>query len=107
MSTHYKHNDIIPVPVIVGRLRELAKAVTAGRESVAREFTMRIPAERDHDADLVLSEAATMLEQLAQVQVVDNAGVCRFLACLRESVTRDGYVLSYAAVADGLGGPAP
>jgi len=36
----------------------------------------------------------------ASVQV-DNAGVCRFLACLCESVTRDGYVLSYAAVADG------
>ena len=62
MSTHYKHNDEIPVTIIIARLRELATAVTKGREHVAREFVMRIPAERDHDADLVLSYAASLLE---------------------------------------------
>ncbi len=68
MSTKYTHGDIIPIPVIVARLRELAKAVTEGPESVAREFVMRIPAERDHDADLVLRYAADMLDQLNEVE---------------------------------------
>ena len=68
MSRNYQHGDGIPVAVIVARLRELSKAVTEGRESVAREFTMRIPAELDRDADLVLSQAAKMLERMCGVE---------------------------------------
>jgi hypothetical protein len=49
---------------LVGRLRELAHAVTQGREAVAREFTMRVPAEPERDADLVLSTAADEIERL-------------------------------------------
>jgi len=44
------------------RLRELSDAVTQGCEAVAREFTMRVPAEPDRDADLVLSRAADALD---------------------------------------------
>jgi len=66
MSPHYKHNEILPLPVIVAILHELDKAEAAGRESVAREFDMRIPEEPDHDADLGLFAAAKMLEQLDQ-----------------------------------------
>ena len=46
------------------RLRELALAVTHGREAVAREFTMRVPAEPQRDADLVLMSAADELDRL-------------------------------------------
>ena len=37
--------------ILIERLRELGKAVTKGRAAVLREFTMRIPAEPDRDAD--------------------------------------------------------
>jgi hypothetical protein len=60
---------------IVTRLRELSDAVTKGPETVAREFTMRVPAEPDRDADLVLSHAAAELERMRRVAwgVVHNA----------------------------------
>lgn len=51
-----------PVERIVGRLRELAHAVTQGPDAVRRETTMRVPAEPERDADLVLSAAADALE---------------------------------------------
>lgn len=46
------------------RLRALAKVAAGDRETLLSEFTMRIPAERDRDADLVLSWAADEIEQL-------------------------------------------
>lgn len=66
MSNKYKHADEIPTEVIVSRLKELAKAVTKGPDEVRREFTMRVPAERDRDADLVLMEAAQQLEKVTE-----------------------------------------
>lgn len=44
--------------IIAARLDELALAVANGDRS---EFTMRVPAQPDRDADLVLSEAARLL----------------------------------------------
>lgn len=44
--------------IIADRLDQLALAVANGDRS---EFTMRVPAEPDRDADLVLSEAARLL----------------------------------------------
>ena len=64
MSTKYKIDDEIPSEVICQRLRELSKAITDGKVAISREFTMRIPAECDRDADIVLSKAATLIEQL-------------------------------------------
>lgn len=58
MSTRYRAEDFIPDAIIADRLDELAGAVADQRLD---EFTMRIPAELDHDADLVLSEAARRL----------------------------------------------
>lgn len=49
---------------IVNRLRELADAVTRGRDAVASEFTMSVPARPERDADLVLSAAADEIERL-------------------------------------------
>lgn len=65
MSQKYKQSKDVPNEVIIERLRELAKAVTK-RDSLEREFTMRVPAELDRDADLVLSEAAKRLEAFSE-----------------------------------------
>ncbi len=51
---------------IAKRLRELGKAVTEGREGLLREFTMRVPAEPDRDADLILYAAADLIEKLGK-----------------------------------------
>lgn len=51
------------VAEVVERIRELVHAITQGRESLMREFTMRVPAEPKRDADLVLSAAAHLLER--------------------------------------------
>ncbi len=64
MSHQYKDGDHIPTEVLAARPDELSHAVTDGKEAVSREFTMRIPAERDRDADLVLHEAAKRLREL-------------------------------------------
>lgn len=53
-----------PSEVLCKRLNELAAAVAAGPVTVAREFTMRIPAQPDRDADIVLSEAAKRIREL-------------------------------------------
>ncbi len=64
MSTKYKKADEVPTETICARLDELANAVTKGRIATEGEFSMRVPAELDRDADLVLSEAAKRLRSL-------------------------------------------
>lgn len=64
MSNNYKHGDRVPSEVLCARLDELADAVTQGAAGVNREFTMRVPAELDRDADLVLSGAARRIREL-------------------------------------------
>lgn len=51
---------------LTDRLRELSDAVTRGPEVRDREFTMRVPAEPDRDADLVLSTAADEIDRLRE-----------------------------------------
>jgi len=64
MSNKYKQGDRVPTSVLANRLNSLATAVTRGRESINREFCMRVPAELDHCPDLVLSQAADRLLSL-------------------------------------------
>ena len=64
MSTKYKNSKDVPMEVLLERLDELADAVTGGKVSRDREFTMRIPAECDRDADLVISEAMNRIKAL-------------------------------------------
>src|SRR5690554_881858 len=64
MSTKYRNSSDVPLDTIITRLRELADAVTGGSKSQEREFTMRIPAECDRDADLVIDEAAGRLSNM-------------------------------------------
>ena len=66
MSRQYKYGDRVPTDVLVKRLDELAMAVTKGQKGMD-EFYMRIPAELDHDADLVMSECAMRLEKYEKV----------------------------------------
>lgn len=67
MSTKYRNSRDVPLDIIITRLNELSDAITGGRESQGREFTMRIPAECDRDADLVIGEAAARLAKLGRV----------------------------------------
>lgn len=64
MSTKYKNSKDVPMEVLLERLDELADAVTGGKVSRDREFTMRIPAECDRDADLVISQAVIIIREL-------------------------------------------
>ena len=65
MSTEYGAQDRVPTEILISRLEELSRAVTEGKDAVSREFTMRIPAEMDRDADLVLHAAACRLREYA------------------------------------------
>lgn len=58
MSNKYLTSADVPDSILIARLHELSDAITKGRDSINREFTMRVPAEVDRDADLVLAEAA-------------------------------------------------
>ena len=59
MSTKYEDPKLVPTSVLIERLKELADAIAKGNRD---ELTMRIPAEVDRDADIVLAEAAKRLE---------------------------------------------
>lgn len=61
MSTKYKHGDHVPNDVLAGRLKELSSALWSDKDVRDREFTKRIPAELDRDADLVMNQAAERL----------------------------------------------
>lgn len=63
----------------IARLRELVSVITTPREDrdfvVMGELTMRIPAEPDRDADLVLSWAADEIERL-KARATAGVGGC-------------------------------
>ena len=60
MTTKYQRAEDVPTSVIYERLKELSRAVVKRQ---MHEFTMRVPAELDRDADVVLHEAAKRLEE--------------------------------------------
>jgi len=59
MSTSYKRSEDVPTAILAARLKDLAEVCTRG--GLPSEFSMRVPAELDRDADLVMSEAARRL----------------------------------------------
>lgn len=63
MSTKYKSSKDVPTETICLRLEELSNAIANGKKTFDYEFTMRVPAELDRDADLVLREAARRLKR--------------------------------------------
>ncbi len=62
MSRQYESPSEVPYSVLIARLMELSRCVSDGKAD--GELTMRIPAEADRDADLVLYEAARRLDAL-------------------------------------------
>ena len=64
MSRNYKKSEDVPNHVLAERLAELAGVITRPGPLDVHEFKMRIPAEVDHDADLVMAEAARRLKKL-------------------------------------------
>lgn len=64
MSTLYQSSKDVPTEVLSARLNQLSDVVSSNRERIDAEFTMRIPAEADRDADLVMSESAVRLVAL-------------------------------------------
>lgn len=75
MSRQYKHSSDVPSSVLADRLDELVKVITdkslRPEQPLPYEFYMRIPAEVDHDADIVMSEAARRLRAPRQVSDED------------------------------------
>ena len=66
MSTKYKRSKDVPTSVLCKRLDELSEAVTKGDHCIRREFGMRVPAELDYDADVVIAEASRRLMELEE-----------------------------------------
>ncbi|NOR27540.1 MAG: hypothetical protein GQ540_03310 [Lutibacter sp.] len=64
MSIKYKIGKDVPSEVLTSRLDELSSAITKGKVGIEREFYMRVPAEVDHDADLVIAEASRRIAEL-------------------------------------------
>ena len=70
MSTKYADPKLVPTSVLIERLKELADAIAKGNRD---ELTMRIPAEVDRDADIVLMEAAKRLEYFRVTHGLNSA----------------------------------
>jgi len=66
MSNKYKNSEDVPTEMLVNRLKELVNALVdrPSSKTWSSEFTMRIPAELDRDADLVMSELGRRLLQV-------------------------------------------
>ena len=68
MSRKYKKCRDVPTAVLAGRLYELSAVISKGdNETINREFVMRIPAEPDYCADLVIKEASIRLKELERL----------------------------------------
>ena len=80
MSRIYKHGEEVPNEVLAKRLDELSNVCTESPFN-SNQFSMRIPAELDRDADLVLSEAASRLRQDKTAEIVELVEVMRQDAC--------------------------
>jgi hypothetical protein len=81
MSRKYKNGKNVPTNVLCERIKDITNAITAGDggKSLLRECTMRIPAEVDHDADLVLSEVSRrLIEAERNVSILRKAMVNLF-----------------------------
>jgi hypothetical protein len=61
VSNKYKNPSDVPLEVICNRLSELSADIAKGDVS---DFCMRIPAECDRDADIVLSEAVNRIKSI-------------------------------------------
>ena len=90
MSTKYKNSKDVPTETLTARLKELADAICGGKKSFDNEFTMRVPAECDRDADLVLAESARrmadMTERERRCPTMDEAEKVALLRAIQEII---------------------
>lgn len=84
--------DITTKPVSTDRLNQIARAIADGNY---RELTMRIPAEPDRDADLVISAAADEIDRL-RAEVACYAEANRHLIDMHDAVIDDARKYSAA-----------
>ena len=61
MSRQYKDSESVPSVELCARLQEISSSIAKGNYS---DLTMRIPAEVDRDADIVISEAGMRIKRL-------------------------------------------
>ena len=78
MSTKYEISDKVPNDIICQRLNVLSDSVVKGRKAIDREFHMSIPAQCDHDADLVLSAASKRIADLEKYKKFYESVACLF-----------------------------
>ncbi|GEM_PF-3381698 len=72
MSTKYKQPSEVPTEILVKRLSELSDCFN-DRDKFDREYTRRIPAELDRDADLVMSNSSErLIKQAEQIKNILN-----------------------------------
>lgn len=98
MSTQYKSPSEVPTDVLLNRVDELISFITAkscngslSREyTLLNEFTMRIPAECDRDADIVLTELVRRMRTLMSSPAVEAEPVAKPYCWIYE--TPCGYV---------------
>ncbi len=98
MSTKYRKPENVPTRVLAKRLDELSLSVAERGDKMDSDFTMRIPAEVDRDADIVLYESAKRLRQIDEREINADApanysaeGVqCYLFALLDEAKRRGG-----------------
>jgi len=64
MSKKYREYGSVPTDVLANRLLQLSAAVGKSSFEMLSEYTRRIPAELDRDADLVLSQSARRMTEL-------------------------------------------
>ncbi len=64
MSTKYKESADVPTEVLADRLNDLVKIICGPEKDLSRHFSMRVPAELDYCADLVISESGQRLLRL-------------------------------------------
>lgn len=133
MSRQYASSDEVPNEVLAARLRELVDFITKPSkrddERLPTEFYMRIPAEVDHDADLVMSEAARrlvapsasapvevteeMVERLAKHMAKEESTRCKTLEgalhhqAMWKRLLHEARAALTAALAGGAGGELP
>ncbi|MBK8191442.1 MAG: hypothetical protein IPK79_13470 [Vampirovibrionales bacterium] len=74
MSIKYNKPEDVPSAALCERLNALSDAVARGKEAIADEFTKRIPAEVDRDADIVLAESARRILRLEEQIRIFHAG---------------------------------
>lgn len=89
MSNQFESSRDVPTAMLCDRLDQLADAVTKGAQGHS-ELSMRVPAEVDRDADLVIAEAARRLREREQAGVPDGGSSRR--AYRLEQIARNAFL---------------